>query len=91
MKHMKLPTSKRPIRYVCTGCGAWHDGDANRLIVAGITGYEPDDPHAPLIASAKEAEMPFMARHGRTCRANISIIYPGSPEWAELDADKRED
>jgi hypothetical protein len=91
MRRLKLPKYDRPIRYVCARCGAWKDGDANRLIVAGITGYEPDDPDAPLIASAREAEMSFMSQHGKTCRADIRIIYPDSPEWKRLDRDKRED
>ena len=80
-----------PIRYLCSHCGAWREGDANRFIVAGITGYEPDDPDVQQTVSAREAEMPFIARHGETCRATIRIIYPESPEWAKLDASKKED
>ena len=88
---MKLPKSKRPIRYVCRRCGGWRDGDANKLIVAGIEGFEPDAPETQQIASARAAEMPFISRHGKTCRATIDIIYPSSPQWKTLKENKRED
>jgi hypothetical protein len=91
MKRPKLPTSSDPIRYICTGCGAWRDGDATKLIVGGITGYEPDSPDAQQIASARQAEMPFIGRHMKTCRARIRMIYPNSPEWGGLERDNRGD
>ena len=91
MRRLKLPKYDRPIRYLCTCCGAWRNGDANRFIVAGITGYEPDDPDAQETASARQTEMPFIARHGKTCRGTIRIIYPSNPEWEKLDAAKREE
>ena len=91
MSRLKLPKYDRPVRYLCTYCGAWREGDANRFIVAGITGYEPGDPDAEQTAAAHQAEMPFIARHGETCRASIRMIYPDSPEWERLHQDKRED
>jgi hypothetical protein len=91
MSRLKLPKYDRPVRYLCTHCGAWREGDANRLIVAGITGYEPGDPDARQTASAQQAEMPFLDRHGKTCHATIRIICPDSPDWEKLHRDKRED
>lgn len=91
MHRLKLPKYDRPIRYFCTRCGAWREGDANRFIVAGITGYEPADPDLQHTISARQAEMPFIARHAESCHATIRIIYPESPEWAKLDESKRED
>jgi hypothetical protein len=91
LSHMTLPANNRAVRYLCTGCGAWRHGDANKLIVAGIEGCEPDSADARQVASAQESEMPFIGRHGQTCRAKIRILYPNDPQWQTLDGGKRED
>ena len=90
MHRLELPKYDRPIRYICTGCGGWWDGDANRLIVAGITGYEPDDPNLQETISARQAEMSPIDRHMKKCHATIRTIKPDSPEWNTLDPAKRE-
>jgi hypothetical protein len=87
---MKLPKYNRPIKYVCTRCGGWWEGDANRLIVAGMTGFEPDDPQVQEISSARDAEMTIIDRHSKRCGGNLDIIYESDPRWDKLDANKRE-
>ena len=88
---LKLPKYDRPVRYICAKCGGWWTGDANRLIVGGITGHTSDDPDAEQIESSKEAEMSPISRHGKNCNGTIKIIYPGSPDWEKVDNAKRED
>ena len=91
MRRLNLPKYDRPVRYVCAECGGWWEGDANRLIVANITGHTPDDPDAEQIASARQAEMSPIARHRERCAGNIRIIYPSSPDWEKVDSAKGED
>jgi len=91
MRRLKLPKYDRPIRYICTRCGGWWEGDANRLIVAGITGHEPDDPDLQETISARQIEMATIARHREKCNGKLRTITPDSPEWETLDTNKRED
>lgn len=91
MRRLDLPKYDRPIRYVCAKCGGWWDGDANRLIVAGISGHIPNDPDAEQISSARQTEMSPLGRHRERCAGSIRIIYPGSSDWDAVDATKRED
>lgn len=91
MRGLNLPRYDRPVRYVCSKCGGWWTGDANRLIVGGITGHEPDDPVSEQIDSAREREMSTIARHRNRCDGSIRIIYPNSAEWQKVDDAKRED
>jgi hypothetical protein len=91
MRRLNLPKYDRPIRYICAKCGGWWEGDANRLIVAGITGYEPDDPQLQETISAKEIEMAPIARHSKKCGGHVRIVHQGSPDWDAVDQTKRED
>ena len=90
MRRLNFPKYDRPIRYICAKCGGWWEGDANRLIVAGITGYEPHDPQLQETISAKEIEMAPIARHSKKCGGNLRTITPDSPDWKTLDPNKRE-
>ena len=90
MRRLNLPKYDRPIRYICAKCGGWWEGDANRLIVAGITGHEPDDPDLQQTISARQTEMSPLARHRERCNGNIRIVYQGSPDWDLIDHAKRE-
>jgi hypothetical protein len=85
-----LPKYDRPVRYICTRCGGWWEGDASRLIVAGITGCEPDDPILPEIISAAQIEYTPMEKHREKCGGNLRIINPDSEEWDKLDPNKCE-
>jgi hypothetical protein len=91
MRRLKLPKYDRPIRYLCTRGGKWWEGDANRLIVAGITGCTPDDPDAQHITSARQEEMTPIERHRGKCNGTVRIVYPDSSDWGTLSLDKRED
>ena len=76
---------------MCAKCGGWWEGDANRLIVAGITGHDRDDPDLQQTVAARQIEMAPSARHREKCNGNIRIVYPGSPDWDAVDEAKRED
>ena len=91
MRRLNLPKYDRPVRYVCAKCGGWWAGDANRLIVGGITGQIPGDPDTEQIESARHAEMSPIARHRERCDGSIRIIYPNSPDWEKVASAKRED
>ncbi len=90
MRRLNLPKYDRPIRYVCAKCGGWWEGDANRLIVAGITGHEPDDPDLQETISARQIEMAPIARHREKCNGNLRTITPDNPEWKTLEPTKHE-
>ncbi len=85
-----LPKYDRPVRYICTRCGGWWEGDSNRLIVSGITGCEPDDPILPEIISAAQIEYTPIEKHREKCGGNLRIINPDSEEWNKLDPNKCE-
>lgn len=90
MHRLKLPKYDRPVRYICTRCGGWWEGDANRLIVAGIKGCEPDDPNLQEITSARLMEIAPLDRHRERCSGDIQIVQPDSKEWNRVDPNKRE-
>jgi hypothetical protein len=84
---------KHQMRYFCTGCGAWREGDSLKLVVGHMEGYKPGSEEHREVFEAAKSERPFMSRHLETCGkrgAWVLAIYQDDPRWSQLDPSKQE-